>query len=496
MLSKVLSTVDRNIDGYVEDLIDAIRHPSVSATNQGVVEAAEALVEHFRTIGFQARLLKSPGYPAIFAEVDLSVGSGAACGVSGGAGAAHGEARAASAAGADNRAAGATRTVLFYGHNDVQPVEPLDAWEHPPFDARLYGDYIWGRGSVDDKGNFYAAIKAVQAFREAGVTLPLRIKFIIESEEEIGSVHLGWISREYADVIKADTLLAVDGTIFANWRSEMFLGIKGMLSLELIARGPTRDLHSGKAPIIQNPAWRLIWALNTLKGPDGRVLIPGFYDDVAAPTAAELALLEQSAITDDMIKADVGDSPFMAGTSGAGKTGRPMTGLELQKHLFFDPTCNIAGLTSGYQGPGSKTVLPAEARVKLDLRMVPNQDPEKITAALRRHLDAGGFTDIEIARASGMPAGRTSPDSPIVAAALKGLTAAYGKPPVVKPSIEGSGPGYVFSQVMGLPWTWVRLGPPENRMHSPNERHSVRAYTTGIKAVAHILWEYAHTTVD
>ena len=451
MLAKVLSTVDRNIDRYVEDLIDAIRHPSVSATNQGVAEAAEALVAHFKTIGFESRLLKGPGYPAIFAEVDLSAG-------------------------------GAGRTVLFYGHNDVQPVEPLEAWEHPPFDARLYGDYIWGRGSVDDKGNFYAAIKAVQAFREAGVTLPLRVKFIIESEEEIGSVHLGWISKEYADTMKADTLLAVDGTIFANWRSEMFLGIKGMLSMELIARGPTRDLHSGKAPIVQNPAWRLIWALNTLKGPDGRVLIPGFYDDVAPPTAAELALLEESAITDEMIRADVSESPFMAG----------MTGLELQKHLFFDPTCNIAGLTSGYQGPGSKTVLPAEARVKLDLRLVPNQDPEKITAALRRHLDAGGFTDIEIARASGMPAGRTSPDSPIVAAALKGLTAAYGKPPVVKPSIEGSGPGYIFSRVMGLPWTWVRLGPPENRMHSPNERHSVRAYTTGIKAVAHILWEYAH----
>ncbi|HUX46495.1 MAG TPA: M20/M25/M40 family metallo-hydrolase [Desulfosporosinus sp.] len=445
----VIDAVDRNFDQDVRDICNFFCQPSVSATGEGMVEAADGLLSYFKQLGFAAQLIGGElgGYPSIYAEIS-------------------GE---------------RPETLLIYGHYDVQPPDPLEEWEYPPFSATIVGNRIYARGSVDDKGNFLCALKAVEAYLKAGVPLPLNIKFLLEGEEEIGSPHFKEIAENYRTLLTADALLAYDGNIPKEGRSELVLGTKGMLFVELISRGAPKDLHSAKATIVENPAWQLIQALALIKEKDGHVNIPHFYDGVKKPESADLEIIYEIDLTDDDIRKEIGVEKFKNGLSGK----------QLKKALYFEPTCNISGLTSGYQGKGNKTVLPSEARAKIDIRLVPGQDPESILNNLRSYLKSTGFEDIEVLSGEGMASGKTSTDSLIAQCAYLTLHEIYGQPPVVKPLMEASGPGYVFSDVLQLPWAWVRLGPPENRMHAPNEYTTLKALRMGIEAVIAMLNNYA-----
>ncbi|MHB1654554.1 MAG: M20/M25/M40 family metallo-hydrolase [Desulfitobacteriaceae bacterium] len=445
----VIDTAEKNFGQDVHDFREILRQPSISATGEGMVEAAQGLLNYFKQLNFAAKLIGGEfgGYPSVYAEIP-------------------GE---------------RPEILLIYGHYDVQPPEPLAEWEYPPFAATLVGDRIYARGSVDDKGNFFCAIKAVEAYLNAGIPLPITIKFLLEGEEEIGSRHFAKIAEKYRTLLEADALLACDGNIPVEGRSELVLGTKGMLFVELIARGAPKDLHSAKAAIIENPAWQLIQALALIQEKDGHVNIPHFYDGVTEAESTDLEIVNETGLTDEEIRQEIGVERFKHGLSGE----------KLKKALYFEPTCNISGLTSGYQGKGSKTVLPAEAKAKMDIRLVPGQDPKIILNELKSYLNSMGFGEIEVQSGEGIASGKTKTDSMIAQCAYLTLHEVYGQPPVVKPIIEASGPGYVFSDVLQLPWAWVRLGPPENRMHAPNEYTTLKAFRLGIGAMIHLFNNFA-----
>lgn len=437
----VAAVIEKYFNQDVEDFRELLRQPSISATGEGMIDAAQGLLNYFRNLGFEPKLIGEEfgGYPSMFVEIP-------------------GE---------------RPDTLLIYGHYDVQPPDPLEEWEYPPFAATLVGDRIYARGSVDDKGNFFCAMKAIEAYLRAGIPLPITIKFLLEGEEEIGSKHFVQIATKYGPLLQADALLACDGNIPVEGRSELVLGTKGMLFAELVSREAPKDLHSAKAAIIENPAWRLVQALALIKDKDGCVNIPHFYDGVEEPATTDMEIVCETGLTDEQIRQEIGVRRFRNGLSGTA----------LKKALYFEPTCNISGLTAGYQGKGSKTVLPAEARAKLDIRLVPGQNPKVILESLKSFLDSNGFTEIEVQCDEGLAAGKTNTASMIAQCAYLTLHNVYGQPPVVKPIIEASGPGYVFSDVLRLPWAWVRLGPPENRMHAPNEYTTLKAFRLGIEAM-------------
>jgi len=444
---EALRVASERADQYVEDLRTFLRMPSIAAQNLGMQEAAEYLAAHFKAIGCDAaQVVPTAGFPVVIAEVK-------------------GE---------------SDKSVLVYGHYDVQPPEPLEAWPFPPFSAHLENGRIYARGAVDDKGNFYCAVKAVESYLRAGRRPPVTVKFWIEGEEEVGSPNLGPFAREHSDWLKCDGLILQDGGEASDGRTEFNLGMKGMVYLELSVQKNPRDLHSGKAPVVENAAWRLVWALASMKGPADRVLVEGFYDDVAPVTEAEMACIRENDIPDQVLIDEFGGAPLKKG----------LTGPELFKTLYFEPAMTICGFESGYSGPGQKTVLPAAAKAKMDIRLVPNQRPADIVAKVKRHLADHGFNDIEVKvlGGGGHPAGRTSVDSPVAQALLKAVTEEWGgRRPIVKPSVEGSGPGSVFSDILQIPWALTRFGPKEALMHAPGEYTEVAGYHRGIRTVIKFL---------
>lgn len=446
-----LAVATQQADCYLEDLRAFLRQPSVAAQNLGMQECASMLAQHFKEIGCdEVRIVPTAGFPVVCAEVRGESG----------------------------------RSVLVYGHYDVQPPEPLELWPHPPWSAHVENGRIYARGAVDDKGNLYCAVKAVESYLRAGRRPPVTVKFWIEGEEEVGSPNLADFARAHADWLRCDGMILQDGGEASDGRTEFNLGMKGMVYLELSVRTNPRDLHSGKAPVVENAAWRLVWALGSLKGPDDRVLVEGFYDGIPPVSEAELEAIRLNAIPVQVLIDEFGGAPI--------KTG--LTGDEVYSRLYFDPTMTICGIESGYNGPGQKTVLPATARCKLDIRLVPGQEPQSIVEKLRRHLSSHGFDDIKITLlgGGGLPAARTALDSQVAQAFLKAVTEEWdGRRPIIKPSVEGSGPGSIFSDVLKIPWALTRFGPKENLMHAPGEYIEIAGYQRGIRTVIKFLQYFA-----
>lgn len=291
---------------------------------------------------------------------------------------------------------------------------------------------LFARGAADDKGNLMLHIQAIEAWLATNGPLPVSVAFVVEGEEEIGSRTLPVFCREHPELLRADGCLWETGGRDISERPVVNCGAKGIQYVEVVARGASRDLHSSVAPIVPNPAWRLVWALGTLKGPDERVLIPGFYDAVRPPSAADLAALATIPNTDEFILASYGLPEFLRGVRGQ---------EALRRHLF-EPTCTICGLVSGYTGAGSKTVLPNEARVKLDFRLVPDQDPAEVLRLLRAHLDAIGCADFELIDLGGEHAARSDLDAAIVRASVSSARETYGLEPILQPTMAGTGPWY------------------------------------------------------
>jgi acetylornithine deacetylase/succinyl-diaminopimelate desuccinylase-like protein len=443
----VLAHIDRNFDETVARLQTFCQQPSIAAQGVGMAEMADLVRDTLEAAGAQAELVPTAGYPVVL-----------------------------------GRFAGASaKTLMFYNHYDVQPPEPLELWDSPPFSAEIRGDHLYARGVADNKGNFVARLAAVEAWLAARGVLPLNVLFVVEGEEEIGSPNLGRFAEENRDKLQADGCIWESGYKDTKDRLRVLLGVKGILAVDLKVSGPNRDLHSANAAIVEAPAWRLTWALNSLKGHDERIRIPGFYDDVRPPDERDRTMLAAWDFDEEGELAELGLDRFVLG----------LTGEPLKEKLLFQPTCNICGFHTGYGGPGVKTVLPAEARAKLDFRLVPEQDPYDILAKLRAHLDAEGFADVEIhAEGPEFPA-RTDPADPLAGAVVTTARQTYGTEPVVQPLMAATGPMYELCQRWGLPSAGAGVGWSGSRGHSPNENIRLSDLVQGIKHMALLIDEFS-----
>ena len=448
-----LVAVDRYLESHLEsslaELSRLVAQPSVSAQNLGMRECAAMVADMLRRRGFETEILPSAGHPVVVAE----------------------------------RPGRSDRTLLIYNHYDVQPAEPLELWTSPPFEPARRNGRLYGRGVSDDKGHFVARLHAIDALLAEGGELPCRIKFVVEGEEEVGSVHLPDFIREHRERLSGDACLWEFGSVDHHDVPMQFAGLRGICYVELSVTTAKLDVHSGVGgSIFPNAAWRLVWALATLKGPDERIRVPGHYDSVGPPTARDRELMAALPDVAAEYRARYGVERFVRGLSG---------GAELRIAEVFEPTCTICGLTAGYQGPGSKTVLPARASAKVDFRLVPDQTPEEVVRKLRAHLDAQGFPDVEIEFLGGGPAGRTDPDHPFIRMVAETAAPVYGAPMQIVPMIGGSGPNHAFIHQLGVPVATAGLGHPDTRAHAPDENLRVDLYLKHARHVVRLMEAFA-----
>ncbi len=440
--------LEAHFDESVAELSRLCAQPSVSAQNWGLTECAELVSGMLAKRGFRTQIMATGGAPVIFAE---RKGKGA-------------------------------KTMLFYNHYDVQPPEPLELWETPPFEPTQRDGHLFARGVSDDKGHITSRLFAIDALLNAADELPCTVKFIIEGEEETSSVHLHDFVRDHSDLLAADACVWEFGGVDHEDQPVQYLGLRGICYVELSVQTESQDVHSGLGgSIFPNAAWRLVWALNTLKGEDERILIPHFYDAVIPPSARDRALMEALPEVAEEYRQRYGVKKFL---------GDAQSGADLKLQEVFQPTCTICGLTSGYQGAGSKTVLPAHASAKIDFRLVPDQTPEEIVRLLRAHLDAHGFEDIQIDFLGGEAPARTDPDDPFVQLVVDAAREPYGVPMRVVPMTGGSGPNAIFKEALRLPIVTAGVGHPGAQVHAPNENIRLDLYLKGAKHVARILQEF------
>jgi acetylornithine deacetylase/succinyl-diaminopimelate desuccinylase-like protein len=363
----------------------------------------------------------------------------------------------------------------------VQPPEPLEKWTYEPFSGKIVDGKIYGRGASDNKGNFVSRLKAVQALSEAMGDLPVNIKFFVDGEEEIGSPNLEPIIKRYKNFFSADAAIWESGGTDRRGRPNLYLGLKGILSVEIRATGASKDVHSANAPIIPNPAWRLIWALNHLKDSQENVSIEGFYENVLQPSREEIQCLKRIPLEEEENKKELGLKEFLENKSG----------IEMLKALLYQPTCTINGLISGYTGKGSKTVLPHEASAKLDFRLVPNQESNEIYHKLVRHLKRSGFRDLEIVKQGSTEPARTPINDPFVKLVARTARKIYGKRAVIFPTSAGSGPMHLFRNFLGYPVVSAGCSHSEANNHSPNENLRVESFVRGTKFIAALISNFA-----
>ena len=443
------SYLEKNLDRSIAELSRLVAQPSVGAQNLGMKECAALVGEMLKARGFDVRIMDTQGAPVVYGE----------------------------------RKGSSDRTLLIYNHYDVQPPEPLELWETPPFEPSLRNGKLYGRGVSDDKGHIVSRLHAIDALLDAGGELPCTIKFIIEGEEETASVNLYKFVVDNQALLKSDACMWEFGGVDHTNTPVQYLGLRGICYVELSIDLLSTDVHSGLGgSIFPNAAWRLVWALNTLKGPDERILIPGFYDNIKKPTARDVELLSALDDPTEDYKSRYGVPYFIKGLTG---------GVELKVEEIFSPTCTICGLTSGYQGPGSKTVLPARASAKVDFRLIPDQDPADILKKLRAHLDAQGFTDVQVTDLGGDAPARTDPDDPFIQLVAKLAEEVYEMPMKLIPMSGGSGPNHPFVHVLGLPVATAGLGYPDTKAHAPNENIRVDLYLKHARHMARVIAEFA-----
>lgn len=445
-MKKILGWVDANIGDLVSDLQSLIQQPSISAKNEGIEDCAKLVTKILKQSGIKSHILrlKKGIAPVVFAEV--------------------------------NSKKNPTKTLLFYNHYDVQPVEPIELWTDKPFSGKIKGNKIFGRGASDDKGELITRIKAVQAFLKTNGDVPCNIKFLIEGEEETGSEHIDNYLKKYKKKFSCDGVIWEFGYIDSKNRPIVGLGMKGLLYVELSKKESDRDAHSSLAVIIKNPAWRLIEAVNTLRDSNGKILIKDWYKEVKPLSKSEMKIIKNEPIDESSFKKEYGIKDFVDNKKG----------LELKKALVGDPTCNIAGFVSGYTGKGAKTVLPGHALVKIDFRLVPKMDPKKQIARLKKHLKSKGFGDIKLTIYHGEAAAKTKPSDPFVTIVKKSADEVFGKS-ILNVSNAGTGPMYSFVNILNAPCISIGSTYIFSRIHSPNEFARIDLLKKTTKCICQIM---------
>jgi succinyl-diaminopimelate desuccinylase len=435
---------------FEDELCEFLRIPSISAAPEqknAMLQAADWLADQFRRIRFSAEVIPTSGHPLVYAESPVVTG---------------------------------VPTVLVYGHYDVQPPEPLEKWTTPPFEPTRRDGYLFARGASDDKGQIFAHIKSAEAWITAEGRLPVNLKFLIEGEEEVGSHSLEQFLKKHSDRLACDCIVVSDGAQFAPGIPAITYGLRGIAYYELKLKGPNRDLHSGSfGGSVTNPANALTQIMAGLIDANGRVTIPGFYDDVVPLTDHERG--EMAALPFD-------EKAYFEQIGVTGAVGE--TGFTTLERCWARPTFDISGLYGGYQGDGSKTVLPASAGAKFSFRLVPDQNPAKITAGLKHRiaeLCPPGVT-WELIDYHGAPGVKFPLDSPNIEAAARAIQYAFGRPPVF--TREGGSIPIVtaFHQKLKADVLLLGWGQEDDNCHSPNEKFSLADFHRAMKASAR-LWE-------
>ncbi len=431
MTDTLTSYLDEHVDDAQSLLEQLCRQPSVAAQRWGIAEMADLVELLLRETGFSTqRLVVEGAPPVIFGELPGR----------------------------------SPYTVLLYNHYDVQPAEPFDLWVSPPFEPTVRDGKLYARGTSDNKSEFAARLTAIRALRAVHGQLPITLHWMIEGEEEIGSPHFAAIAEKYASLLQADGCFWEGSGFDPTGRPELGLGTKGLLYVQLDVQGTGIDAHSGAAPILPSAAWRLVQALATLRTPDGHIRIPGFYDAVLEPSEAQLAAIADQPDMDEQIRESYKVEQFVDG----------LTGVALREREAFAPTCNIAGLVSGYTGEGSKTVLPSRARAKIDFRLVPDQHPEDILAKLQAHLEAEGYGDIRITTFSHADPVVTPIEHPFVQRMATIAESYAGKRPSITPIGGGTLPFLgALRRYVGVPG----LSVPGNAVYWANGAHGRKHFS-------------------
>ena len=453
-MQPVLDYLHQNQDRFLNELCDYVRFPSVSAQPQhrkDLHNCAEWLVKHCQGLGLEARLCPTGGNPVVVAKTPRS------------------------------RTNGSRRPhFVVYGHYDVQPPEPFELWKSPPFEPRIEGRSLFARGSTDNKGQNLAHLKAVEAYLKTGTELPCDITFVLEGEEEVGSKSLAGFLREHRSELSCDAIVISDTGMPSPKHPALTYALRGITALEVTLHGPNRDLHSGIfGGTVDNPAMALCQLLAQLRDAKGRVTVPGFYQDVAPLSAYERKQFKRLPFKEQEYRKFLG-VPKLFGERG-------YTAIEQRSAR---PTLEINGLTSGYQGEGSKTIVPAWARAKLTIRLVPNQEPGRVSRLVRRHLQklCPPTVRMEITTGHGGMPYLVSPTSPQAQAALRALKAAFAREPVLMR--EGGSIPIVndFKKILGADALMLGLALPDDNAHSPNEKFNLDCFEKGQLMSAH-LWQ-------
>ncbi|MEP2470527.1 MULTISPECIES: M20/M25/M40 family metallo-hydrolase [Roseobacteraceae] len=444
-IDAIFDYIKSNEVAYVERVMDYVRHPSISAHNIGIREVATLLVDHLTSLDFEAKLVETPGHPFVLGhrQVDPS-----------------------------------KPTVLLYGHYDVQPPDPLEAWVSPPFEPEVRDGRIWARGIGDNKGQHFAQLLAIEAHLRVTGTLPCNIIFCLEGEEEIGSPQIADFVRAHLEELQADLVVTSDGPLHESGQPVITFGVRGVASFDLVAKGASRDVHSGNfGGVVPNPVWTLVQLLATMKDADGNITVEGLTEPVVPATNLELDAASRLPLDLGKVMADLGLDAL------DGPSDRPYW-----DRLMFHPTLTINGFHGGYGGEGSKTVLPNHAIAKCDVRLVEPLTPDYVFDRIEAHV-ATQAPSVEVIRHNGMLPSKTPMDTPFAAPIIKAVQRARGVDPLLYPTVGGSLPDYVWTKILKKPAFVVPYANADEANHAPNENLEVVRFIDGIKTGAALLHE-------
>ena len=449
-LDAVFAHIDAHADAFVAELMAYASHPSISAQGIGIDAAAGRLARKFLAMGLATEVLPTAGNPVVLARWNQRPGA---------------------------------PTVLLYGHYDVQPPEPLEAWTTPPFEPTLRDGRIFARGIGDNKGQHFAQMLAIASHLQVHGTLPCNVLFMLDGEEEVGSPSLPGFVQAHRERLRADLVVIADGSLHPSGTPIVQMGVRGLLNFELHARGAARDVHSGNfGGVVPNPAWTLVHLLATMKDASGHITIAGLYDSVDAPTPQELAAVAALPM----------DVPQLCAQLGLSQLDGPRDRGYFER-LMFHPTLTINGLHSGYAGPGMKTIIPSAAFVKCDMRLVASQTCDQVFDRVVQHV-ARHAPDVEVVRLNSMEPSKTPLASPFTAKVQRAIERARGRRPLLYPMVGASLPNHVFTQTLGLPAFLVPYANADQANHAPNENLRIDCFLNGIKTGAALLAGLAEAT--
>jgi len=445
------------LDDFRGDLFELLEQPSISTTGEGVADCTALAERRCREYGFDStRVVETAGQPAIVARADA------------------------------DESPDKKPTILLYGHYDVQPVDPAE-WTTPPFEPTVREgpdgrERVYARGAGDNKGQWFAHLCAVRALRET-TGLPVNVTLLLEGEEENGSPNLDAVVADNARELAADLAYVADGPIDPSGRPHVLMGARGLLYVQLDVTGPNRDLHSGNyGGPVPNPAWECVRLLSSMKDENGRVAIDGFYDDVRPITGLDREALDAMPFDPESVAADLDVDGFAEGPGDS----------YLEKLLYY-PTLNVAGFTSGYGGEGTKTVLPSTAQVKLDMRLVADQNPDDVYEKFRRHVEANAADAlrVEVTKHGTMDPQRTPLDHPVREPVLAAVAEGWDDDPILKPTLGGSLPTATFAEHLDAPVVVVPYANSDENNHSPDENLALWCFENGVRTTAALIERFA-----